>query len=455
MRKAFKAYDIRGVYNRDFNGSDVYRIGFFLPDLLGAETILVGHDVRESSPEILEFLCKGITDAGADVHVAGECTTPMIYWATAKFDYQASVMITASHNPAQYNGLKISRADALPVGFDSGLSELLEMAENDAIVPAAIPGTYSNFSFKQDYLDFLNNYKTDFSNLNIAVDCSNGMGSLLIRDLLGNSPHYIFEERDGSFPNHQPNPLEEENVADLKKLVLENSCDIGLIFDGDADRVMFVDEKGNFIQPDMMIAILSDYFSSKGQTGKAIQDIRTSKSVTEYVEEKGFEMEMWRVGRAYAALKLREINGLFGGELAGHYYFRDFYFSDSAYLTALIVLGEVSKLKKAGSSLSEKIKTISRYFGTGEMNFHIDRKAEAMNALKEAFSEKEAAVSFYDFDGYRVEFKDWWFNVRPSNTEPYLRFLAEARSPELISEKKELALKVLAPFIVEGEHTHA
>lgn len=455
MRKAFKAYDIRGVYNRDFNGSDVYKIGFFLPDLLGAETILIGHDVRESSPEILEFLCKGITDAGADVHVAGECTTPMIYWATAKFDYQASVMITASHNPAQYNGLKISRADALPVGFDSGLSELLEMAENDAIVPAAIPGTYSNFSFKQDYLDFLNNYKTDFSNLNIAVDCSNGMGSLLIRDLLGDSPHYIFEERDGSFPNHQPNPLEEENVADLKKLVLENSCDIGLIFDGDADRVMFVDEKGNFIQPDMMIAILADYFSAQGLEGKAIQDIRTSKSVTEYVEEKGFEMEMWRVGRAYAALKLREINGLFGGELAGHYYFRDFYFSDSAYLTALIVLGEVSKLKKAVSSLSEKIKTISRYFGTGEMNFHIDRKAEAMNALKEAFSEKEAAVSFYDFDGYRVEFKDWWFNVRPSNTEPYLRFLAEARSPELISEKKELALKVLAPFIVEGEHTHA
>lgn len=455
MRKAFKAYDIRGIYNRDFNGSDVYKIGFFLPDLLGAETILIGHDVRESSPEILEFLCKGITDAGADVHVAGECTTPMIYWATAKFDYQASVMITASHNPAQYNGLKISRADALPVGFDSGLSELLEMAENDAIVPAAIPGTYSNFSFKQDYLDFLNNYKTDFSNLNIAVDCSNGMGSLLIRDLLGDSPHYIFEERDGSFPNHQPNPLEEENVADLKKLVLENSCDIGLIFDGDADRVMFVDEKGNFIQPDMMIAILADYFSAQGLEGKAIQDIRTSKSVTEYVEEKGFEMEMWRVGRAYAALKLREINGLFGGELAGHYYFRDFYFSDSAYLTALIVLGEVSKLKKAGSSLSEKIKTISRYFGTGEMNFHIDRKAEAMNALKEAFSEKEAAVSFYDFDGYRVEFKDWWFNVRPSNTEPYLRFLAEARSPELISEKKELALKVLAPFIVEGEHTHA
>lgn len=455
MRKAFKAYDIRGVYNRDFNGSDVYKIGFFLPDLLGAETILIGHDVRESSPEILEFLCKGITDAGADVHVAGECTTPMIYWATAKFDYQASVMITASHNPAQYNGLKISRADALPVGFDSGLSELLEMAENDAIVPAAIPGTYSNFSFKQDYLDFLNNFKTDFSNLNIAVDCSNGMGSLLIRDLLGDSPHYIFEERDGSFPNHQPNPLEEENVADLKKLVLENSCDIGLIFDGDADRVMFVDEKGNFIQPDMMIAILADYFSAQGLEGKAIQDIRTSKSVTEYVEEKGFEMEMWRVGRAYAALKLREINGLFGGELAGHYYFRDFYFSDSAYLTALIVLGEVSKLKKAGSSLSEKIKTISRYFGTGEMNFHIDRKAEAMNALKEAFSEKEAAVSFYDFDGYRVEFKDWWFNVRPSNTEPYLRFLAEARSPELISEKKELALKVLAPFIVEGEHTHA
>lgn len=454
MRKAFKAYDIRGIYNSDFNGGDVYKIGFFLPTLLKAETVLVGHDVRTSSPEILEYLCKGITDAGTDVHVAGECTTPMIYWATAKFNYQASVMITASHNPANYNGLKISRAEALPVGFDSGLSELLELAETADIKPAAIPGTYSSFNFISDYLDFLKTYQEDYRSLRIAIDCSNGMGSLLARQLFGDEHLYIFEDRDGTFPNHQPNPLEEENVKDLKHLVTENNCDIGMIFDGDADRVMFVDEKGRFIQPDMMIAVLAGYFSGKGLTGKAIQDIRTSKSVTEAVEAKGFEMHMWRVGRAYAALKLREIDGLFGGELAGHYYFRDFYYSDSAYLAALLILSELKKHKALGLSLSGMIDAISRYAGTGEINFHVEKKNEAMEALRKAFCDIEEPVAFYDFDGYRIEFRDWWFNVRPSNTEPYLRFLAEAGSQELLNIKKARALEILQPFITENLHVH-
>ena len=454
MRKAFKAYDIRGIYNQDFNGQDVYKIGYFLPGLLQAETVLSGQDVRVSSPEIIEYLCKGITDAGADVNVAGPCTTPMIYWATAKLNYQASVMITASHNPANHNGLKISRAGALPVGFDTGLSDLLEMAETQMTEPVSIPGKYSTINFRKEYLEFLAQYQSDLSGLKIAVDCSNGMGSLLIKDLLGNEPYYIFDEPDGTFPNHEPNPLEEKNVADLKKLVLEKGCDIGLIFDGDADRVMFVDEKGQFIQPDIMIAVLSGYFADKGLSGKAIQDIRTSKSVTEYVESKGFNMHMWRVGRAYAALKLREIDGLFGGELAGHYYFRDFYFSDSAYVAALIILSEVKKFHDQGITLSQLIAGISKYYGTGEINFHIDKKTEAMEALKAAFTAEEMPTAFFDFDGYRVEFPNWWFNVRPSNTEPYLRFLAEARTPELIAEKREKALQILEPFIVPGEHGH-
>ncbi|MBL7906719.1 MAG: phosphomannomutase/phosphoglucomutase [Bacteroidales bacterium] len=454
MRKAFKAYDIRGVYNRDFTGEDVYKIGFFLPGLLGAETVLVGHDVRISSPEILEFLCRGITDAGADVQVAGKCTTPMIYWATAKYNFKASVMITASHNPAEYNGLKISREEALPVGFDTGLSELLEMAEGYPIVPAEVPGTYTEFDFKKEYLLFLNQYKSDTGDLKIAIDCSNGMGSLLIRELFGEKPLYIYDTLDGTFPNHQPNPLEQENVEDLRKLVIKEQCDIGLIFDGDADRVMFVDEKGHFIQPDMMIAVLAGYFAGKGFQGPALQDIRTSRSVTEYVESQGFSMHMWRVGRAYAALKLREINGIFGGELAGHYYFRDFYYSDSAYLAALIILGEVKKFHDQGVSLSALINSISKYAGTGEMNFPVSRKQEAMDELKQAFMADESPTAFYDFDGYRIEFRDWWFNVRPSNTEPYLRFLAEAGSAALLESKTQQALRILAPYIEENSHAH-
>jgi phosphomannomutase len=221
------------------------------------------------------------------------------------------------------------------------------------------------------------------------------MGSLLIRDLLGDSPVYMFDKPDGTFPNHEPNPLEQENVAYLSSQVIEQGCDVGLIFDGDADRVMFVDENGKFIQPDIMIALIADYYAELGQSGKCLQDIRTSKSVTEYVESKSFEMNTWRVGRAYAALKLREINGLFGGELAGHYYFRDFYFSDSAYLAALIILGRIKKSKDKGIKLSALIETISVYHGSGEVNFNIEDKETAMLTFVEKMKECEKAIESY------------------------------------------------------------
>lgn len=449
MKNAFKAYDIRGIYNVDFNASDAYKIGYFLPGLLSADKVLVGMDARISSNEIFESLSKGITDAGADVDFCGLATTPMIYWATARFGYNASVMITASHNPAQYNGLKISRNEALPVGFDSGLNNLLYNAENSVITPSPIPGTISDFNFKNEYLEFLNPYIPNIGNLKLAIDCSNGMSSLLIRELLGNDHLYLFEEIDGTFPNHEPNPLEQKNVKQLADAVLSNGCDAGLIFDGDADRVMFVDEKGQFIQPDLMIAILSDYFADRKMTGKCLQDIRTSKSVTEYVQNKGFDMHVWRVGRAYAALKLREIDGLFGGELAGHYYFRDFYYSDSAYLAALILLGQISREKARGFTLSQKISQIVKYYGSGELNLNIADKQKAIEEVVKSTQQLEKPIKIMDFDGYRVEFNDWWFNIRPSNTEPYLRLLLEANSEEILKQKTAFILSILDPYILK------
>lgn len=443
MKNAFKAYDIRGVFGTDFTEKDVYRIGFFLPRLLKAKKVLIGMDVRLSSQVIFDNLSKGITDAGADVDFCGHSTTPMIYWATARYDYSASVMITASHNPAKYNGLKISRREALPVGYDSGLRELHRLAETKEVVPVAKKGRINEFDFRKEYLEFLKPYIPDLSGLKIAVDCSNGMASILVREILGDSPFYLYDTPDGTFPNHEPNPLEQENVADLSKLVIEKKCDAGLIFDGDADRVMFVDENGLFIQPDMMIALLADYYAAKGESGKCLQDIRTSKSVTEYVESRGFEMHTWRVGRAYAALKLREIDGLFGGELAGHYYFREFYYSDSAYLAALILLGEIKKAKENGVSLSALISRISVYHGSGEINLHIEDKAKAIKAVVTEMQRCETPVKIYDFDGYRIEYSDWWFNIRPSNTEPYLRLLIEAKTPELLQEKQDKILKIL------------
>lgn len=444
--KAFHAYDVRGVYNKDFNKDDVYRIGFFLPSLLNADKVLVGRDVRESTEEIYDALCRGINDAGADVYSIGLSTTPMVYFSTAKFGFDASVMITASHNPREYNGLKISRTNALPVGFDTGLGELEQMTLHNEIIPAGKKGTIHELPVREEYIKFLKQYLPDFSDLRLAVDCSNGMAGLLIRELLGDHPDYIFEELDGTFPNHEANPLVQENVEDLKKLVLSKGADLGIIFDGDADRVMFVDEKGSFISPDLIIALMGHYFL-KNEKGKVLQDIRSSKAVGEYITKMGGEMNTWRVGRAYAALKLREIGGIYGGELAGHYYFRDFYYSDSGLLACLIVLNVIAEKKKQGVLVSDIINGISSYANSGEINFRIEQKQQAMDAVKDHFEKSETVTAFYDFDGYRLEFEDWWFNVRPSNTEPYLRFLAEAKSHSLLTEKVEQVKKIINSFM--------
>ncbi|MFA8451353.1 MAG: phosphomannomutase/phosphoglucomutase [Bacteroidales bacterium] len=445
--KAFKAYDIRGVYNRDFNKDDVYKIGFFLPKLLNTKQVLVGRDVRVSSDEIYEYFCKGVNDSGADVFNIGLSTTPMVYWATAKFNFDASVMITASHNPAEYNGLKVSKTNALPVGYDTGLKELEEIIKTQEINPVQTRGRIIDKPVKEEYIKFQKQYVSDLSNLKIGLDCSNGMGALLIKDLLGDQPTYLYDELDGTFPNHEANPLVQENVADLKKLVLNEKCDIGVIFDGDADRVMFVDEKGQFISPDLIIALLAHYFlEEKGLKGNVLQDIRTSKAVSEYIDQFDCKVHMWRVGRAYAALKLREIDGIYGGELAGHYYFRDFYYSDSGILACLLVLRIVSRFKKDGITLSDAMQRISKYANSGEINFKIEQKKEAMEAVKNYFEENDNPSAFYDFDGYRLEFPDWWFNIRPSNTEPYLRFLAEAKSTEKLNDKVKIVKSIIERF---------
>ncbi|MDL2308268.1 phosphomannomutase/phosphoglucomutase [Bacteroidales bacterium OttesenSCG-928-B11] len=442
---AFKAYDFRGKYDIDFTTDDIYKIGFFLPELLNTKKVLIGYDMRVSTPVIYEALCKGVTDAGADVYDMGLCTTPMVYFFTAKHHFEASVMITASHNPKEYNGLKISRKDALPVGYETGLSTLEKMVKEDEVKPVAEKGKVIDYPVKDEYIRFLTNYKCDISNLKIGMDCSNGMASVLVKDIFGDQPHYIFDTLDGTFPNHEANPLEPENVEDLQKLVKEMKADIGVVFDGDADRVMFVDEKGNFIPPDLMIAVLSYYFiEEKNVEGKVIVDIRTSKSTTEFIEKKGREVFVWKVGRAFAAMKMREIDGAFGGEFAGHYYFRDFFYSDSAMMAALIILHIVSEKKKEGVTLSEIISQIKSYANSGEINFRIEDKTAAMKLVVEHFTAQEKPSKVMDFDGYRIEFADWWFNIRPSNTEPYLRLLMEAKTEKLLAEKLKEMEKLLA-----------
>ena len=445
---AFHAYDIRGIYNVDFDKETAYKVGYFLPELLSADKVLVGRDARVSSPEIHDYLLKGITDAGVDVYDVGLSTTPMVYWGTANYGFKASVQITASHNPAEYNGLKVSRENALPVGLDTGLGQIKEWIESGRPCPVSpTPGKVYEKDIKKDYLAFLLKYKGDWSDLKIAMDVSNGMASLFVRDIFGDQPAYIYEEMDGTFPNHEPNPLVPANVEDLKKLVAKTGADVGVIFDGDADRVMFVDENSRFISPDLMIAVLGHYFlEERGEKGYIHQDIRSSKAVGEYLAPMGGIMNTWRVGRAYAALKLRELDGVYGGELAGHYYFRDFFYSDSGLLAAILILNVIAKKKAEGLTLSALIARIEKYQNSGEINFKLDRKQEAMDAVRDYFMSQEKATASMDFDGYRVEFPDWWFNIRPSNTEPYLRFLCEATTKELLDEKVAKVREIIEQY---------
>ena len=434
---AFHAYDIRGIYNVDFDKDTAYKVGYFIPELLDTDKVLVGRDCRTSSDEIHEFLLKGLTDAGADVYDIGLSTTPMVYFGTANYGFKASVQITASHNPAEYNGMKVSRENALPVGFDNGLGQIQEWILAGRECPVSEKkGSIHPMDIRKDYLDFLLKYKGDWSGLKIAMDVSNGMASIFVKDIFGEQPAYIYDEMDGRFPNHEPNPLNQKNVAALKSLVAETKADIGVIYDGDADRVMFVDENSRFISPDLMIAVLGHYFlEERGEKGIVLQDIRSSKAVGEYLVQLGGEMRTWKVGRAFAALKLRELDGVYGGELAGHYYFRDFFYSDSGLLASILILNVVAQMKTAGITLSQLISRIEAYQNSGEINFRLEDKKGAMDVIRDHFMSQEQASAYMDFDGYRVEFPQWWFNIRPSNTEPYLRFICEATSQQLLEEK--------------------
>ena len=434
---AFHAYDIRGIYNVDFDKNTAYKVGYFIPKLLKTDKVLVGRDCRVSSDEIHEYLLKGITDAGADVYDIGLSTTPMVYFGTANYGFKASVQITASHNPKEYNGMKVSCENALPVGYDTGLGQIEAWINDGKATPVAEKrGQVFQKDIREDYLAFLKKYMGDLSGLKLAFDLSNGMSSLFAKQIFSDAPEYIFDTMDGTFPNHEPNPLVHKNVVALEELVKKTGADAGVIYDGDADRVMFVDEKGNFVSPDLMIAVLGHYFiGERGEKGYVIQDIRSSKAVGEYLEPMGAKMYTWKVGRANAARRLREIDGIWGGELAGHYYFKDFFYSDSGLLASILILRVLANLKKEGISFSQIIGKIARYQNSGEINFKLTDKQGAMDAAKAHFEEQEKPTAFMDFDGYRVEFPDWWFNIRPSNTEPYLRFICEATTKELLDKK--------------------
>ena len=451
----FKAYDMRGVFGEDFDLEMVYKIGRWLPVILDAECILVGRDIRSSSDAIFKALCRGVNESGCDVDDMGLATTPMVYFFTAKKGYSGSVQITASHNPKEYNGMKVSKAGALPVGYESGLAKLERAVLSGEVPPVTERcGVLRKVEYRDAFVDDLKKDAPSLLDLKVGVDCSNGMASLVIRDLLGERPLYINEEMDGSFPAHAPNPLEVENCKQLMTLVRERGLDVGVIFDGDADRVMFVNERGEFVQPDYMIAILAQRFIRKEPGCTVIHDIRTSRGVIESLQAAGVKTVMGRVGHSYAKVLMRETGAACGGELAGHYYLRDFYFCDSGELAALMILEEIAAAKRSGQTFSELLAPLSCYATTGEMNFKVVDKEGAIDAVMRALKSFGAPQACYDFDGYRVEFKSWWLNIRQSNTEPYLRLIIEAADQEELILRKEYVIGAMKGLVVNrGQQT--
>ena len=481
----YKAYDIRGEFGREFDAGTAYRIGRCLPGLLDARRTLVGRDARVSSPELRDALCRGLIEAGADVDDLGLATTPMVYCFTARDGYDSSVQITASHNPPAHNGFKISAAGARPVGFDTGLAELERRVAGDLPPPAARPGQWRQVSRQREFVDFLRPWMTDLSGLRFAVDCSDGMAGLVARDLFGAETVLLNDTPDGTFPHHGPNPLEAVNRAQLAAVVRERRLDAGVIFDGDADRVMFLDETGAFIQPDYLIPMIAGRFLRTAPGSTVICDIRTSRGVTEALAAAGAKPVLWKVGHAFAKVKMRETGAICGGELAGHYYFRDFFNCDSGELAALIVLGELAAAnggpalvstsvvtplcRRAGTrrqsaattgwrrplhvrgtrtrTFSQLLAPICCYANSSEINFTVARKAEAMEALRTALAAEAKPQRALDFDGWRFDYADWWINIRPSNTEPYLRVVLEADTPARLAERRALVERVLGPFV--------
>ena len=447
----FKAYDMRGEFGVDFDLETVWRVGRWLPVVLGVKRVLVGRDVRLTSDAVRDALCRGLVESGCTVDDMGLATTPMVYFFTAQMGYEASVQITASHNPANHNGMKVSKAAAVPVGYEMGLGEIERRVMSGELPPLVEGGNVRQVVYRDAFVAWLRERMGDLSGLRFAVDCSNGMAGLIIRDVLGDTPLYLNEELDGRFPNHAPNPLDVENCEQLMAAVRANALDAGVIFDGDADRVMFVDETGAFIQPDYLIPVIARTYLRRELEATVIHDIRTSRGAIEALRADGAETVMGKVGHAFAKVLMRDCGAVCGGELAGHYYFRDFFCCDSGELAALVVLEAIAEAKRRGVTFSQLMAPIMCYANSGETNFMVQEKDAAIAAVLGALVPFGEPVTRYDFDGVRIEYADGWVNVRKSNTEPYLRLIVEARDAETLAARMALLKGALGSFITAGK----
>jgi phosphomannomutase len=430
MAGIYKAYDIRGTVPDPLNPHLALRIGRALGEWLGDGEVLVSHDMRTHSPGLAEALMEGLMEAGRDVCFIGLAATPMNYWANVHYGVAASVSVTASHNPGQYNGFKISRAGARPVGYDTGIHEieaLVNRWEQDGAPAPRARGRMRRIDGALDaYLDAMDTHLLPIRRpLKVAVDCANGMGGHFIEAFFKRHPELtpvpLYWDLDGSFPNHEADPLKAENVADLCAAVKVHHCDLGAAFDGDADRCMFVDEKGTAIPSDLLTALLAEDILKRHPGATILYDLRSSKVVKDTVEALGGVPVRGRVGHAFMKALMRERGAIFGGELSGHYYFAECNNTDSGLMALITVL---NRLQGDTRPLSAQVTPFQRYHATGEINFRVQDAARVLDALEKTYAAKGGTADH--LDGLTVTFSDWWFNVRPSNTEPLLRLNLEA-----------------------------
>ncbi len=431
----FRAYDIRGVYGEQLDEGLAYLIGRAVVSFTEANRILVGRDMRESSPKLRDALVRGMMDQGADVVDIGLTSTPMFYWATQNYD--AGVMVTASHNPAKYNGFKICMQGATPVGGNNGMQDVEKLVLEQNFPEPQRKGESS----EQDVLDDFINYNIKFlkteKNFKVVVDAGNGMSGYTYKALQEKIPPNIelipmFFELDGSFPNREPNPIAPNALVKLQKKVLEVGADLGIALDGDGDRIIFIDDKGRYIRNDIMLAIIAKQVLREKPGATILYDIRSSWVVKEEVESAGGTAKVTRVGHAFIKVDMKVYNALFAGELSGHFYNavqQPMENTQMVFFWVLNLLAENGKLSIMADQLQ------SRYYKIEETNFKVSDPQAAVKVVAEKYAEIQGVTQSSTVDGVRVDFHDWWFNVRPSNTEPYLRLNLEAKTEELQKEK--------------------
>jgi phosphomannomutase len=439
----FKAYDIRGVYPDQLNEEDAWKIGYasaqFLRSLLrgyqrgqaNAQALCIGRDMRTHSQSLASALIEGMISTGANVIDIGMIDTPQMYFAINHLGTCGGIQVTASHNPAKYNGFKLSGIDAKPVGADTGLKDIEHIALALLHTKGKAYGSVEKRDLTEEYKNHVLKFlRPNIRKLKIAIDASNGMAGKMVPAIFSDQPIEIIDrnfEHDGKF-RHEPNPLIDKNLAQVRAAVRKYKCDFGVCFDGDADRLIIVDEKAKTIGCDLITALMVPYFLQKQPKSAVVYDLRSSRVVMEEIIKYGGTPRRERVGHSFMKKALRDSHAIFGGELSGHFYYRENFYADSGIITLVHVMNIVSQ---ADAPISELIKPLRRYYNSGELNFEVENKQVKMEELAKRYNTGQVD----HLDGVTVGYKDWWFNCRPSNTEPLLRLNIEARTKVLLDEK--------------------